>query len=187
MELTFNEEKHEYRLGDKILPSVSEIMKAITTFFYKDVPQIALDIACERGKICHQAIFDYELFEDYQIEDKYKPYFESYLKFKEEYKPKILHQEIMLTNGEWAGTIDCICEIDNETWLIDWKTSRDLHENLLEVQLEGYKQLCVYNGIKIDKYGAVHLKKDGYEFVEIEPNKEMWECCYKCYQYGKGE
>lgn len=187
MNLTFNEEKHEYRLGDKILPSVSEIMKAITTFFYKDVPQIALDIACERGKICHQVIFDYELFDDYEIEDKYKEYFESYLKFKEDYKPEILHQEKMLTNEEFAGTIDYICNINNKTWLLDWKTSRDLHENLIAVQEAGYDQLCAYNGIKIDKFGAVHLRKDGYELKEITPNKEMWEICKKCYDYGKGE
>lgn len=187
MNLTFNEEKHEYRLGDKILPSVSEIMKAITTFFYKDVPQMALDIACKRGTQVHKVIYDYELFDDYEIEDKYKPYFESYLKFKEDYKPKILHQEKMLTNGEFAGTIDYICKIDNEIWLIDHKTSKEIHENLIAVQEAGYDQLCTYNGIKIDKFGAVHLRKDGYELREITPNKEMWEICKKCYEYGKGE
>lgn len=185
--LTFNEKEHKYYYGGKEVPSVSQIMKAITTFFYSDIPQTALDIACERGSQIHKAIYDYELFSDYEIEEKYKGYFESYLKFKENNKPKILHQEKMLTNGEWAGTIDCICEIGNKTWLIDWKTSRDLHKNLLGVQEYGYSELCRSNGLKIDKYGAVHLKKDGYEFVEIEPNKEMWECCYKCYRYGKGE
>ena len=187
MNLTFNEEKHEYRLGDKILPSVSEIMKAITTFFYKDVPQMALDIACERGTQVHKAILDFELFDDYEIEDKYKPYFESYLKFKEDYKPEILHQEKMLTNGEFAGTIDYICKIDNEIWLIDHKTSKDIHENLIAVQEAGYDQLCAYNDIKIDKFGVLHLRKDGYELREITPNKEMWNICKRCYEYGKDE
>ena len=185
--LTFNEKEHKYYYGGKELPSVSKIMESISCHFYSDIPQMALDIACERGKICHQAIFDFELFDDYEIEDKYKPYFESYLKFKEDYKPEILHQEKMLTNGEFAGTIDYICKINNETWLIDHKTSKDIHENLIAVQEAGYNELCDYNGITIEKFGVLHLRKDGYELREITPNKEMWEICKKCYDYGKGE
>ena len=188
MNLTFNEEKHEYTIEGKIIPSVSEIMQSISVHFYtKDIPEIALEIAKDRGTQTHKAILDFELFDDYEIEEKYKGYFESYLKFKEDKKPEILHQEKMLTNGEFAGTIDYICKIDNEIWLLDWKTSRNLHENLIAVQEAGYDQLCTYNGIKIDKFGAVHLKKDGYELREITPNKEMWKICKKCYEYGKGE
>lgn len=185
--LTFNEKEHKYYYGGKELPSVSKVMESITCHFYSDIPQMALDIACERGTQVHKAILDFELFDDYEIEDKYKEYFESYLKFKEDYKPEILHQEKMLTNGEFAGTIDYICKINNKTWLIDHKTSKEIHENLIAVQEYGYKELCVYNDIKIDKFGVLHLKKDGYELREITPNEEMWNCCYKCYEYGKGE
>ena len=185
--LTFNEKEHKYYYGGKEVPSVSQIMKAITTFFYSNIPQTALDIACSRGTQIHKAIYDYELFDDYEIEDKYKEYFESYLKFKEDYKPEILHQEKMLTNEEFAGTIDYICKIDNEIWLLDWKTSRDLHENLIAVQEAGYDQLCAYSGIKIDKFGAVHLRKDGYELREITPNNEMWDICKRCYDYGRND
>ena len=185
--LTFNEKEHKYYYGGKELPSVSKIMESISCHFYSDIPQMALDIACERGTQVHKAIYDYELFDDYEIEEKYKPYFESYLQFKEDYKPEMLYQEKMLTNGEFAGTIDYICKIDNEIWLVDHKTSKEIHENLIAVQEYGYKELCAYNGIKIDKFGVLHLRKDGYELREITPNKEMWEICKKCYDYGKGE
>lgn len=185
--LTFNEKEHKYYYGGKEIPSVSKIMESITCHFYGNIPQIALDIACDRGNQIHKAIYDYELFGDYKIEEKHKGYFESYLEFKEKYKPIYLYQEEMLTNGLWAGTTDAIATINGETWLIDWKTSRDLHKNLLGVQEYGYSELWAYKGVKIDKYGAVHLRKDGYEFVEIEPNKEMWECCYECWKFGKGE
>lgn len=183
--LTFNEKEHKYYYGGKELPSVSKIMESISCHFYSDIPQTALDIACERGTQVHKAILDFELFDDYEIEDKYKLYFESYLKFKEDYKPEILHQEKMLTNGEFAGTIDYICKIDNEIWLIDHKTSKEIHENLIAVQEAGYNELCDYNGITIEKFGVLHLRKDGYELREITPNKEMWEICKKCYEYGK--
>lgn len=183
--LTFNEKEHKYYYGGKELPSVSKIMESISCHFYSNIPQVALDIACERGSAIHKAIYDKELFDDYELEDKYKPYFDSYLKFKEDYKPEILHQEKMLTNGEFAGTIDYICKIDNELYLIDFKTSKELHKNLISVQLEGYRKLCEYNNIKIDKYYALHLKKEGYEIVEIKPNKKMFKMCFDCYYYAK--
>lgn len=185
--LTFNEKEHKYYSCGKEIPSVSKIMESITCHFYGNVPQYALDIACKRGTQIHKAIYDYELFGDYEIDDEYKEYLENYLKFKEDYKPEIIDQELMLTNEEWAGTVDYICKINNETWLIDHKTSKEIHENLISVQEYGYKCLCEYNGLKIDKFGVLHLKKDGYELREIKPNEKMWDCCYKCYKFGKGD
>lgn len=187
--LTFNEKEHKYYYGGGQLPSVTQIIKSITTHFYNEnIPKYVLEKAQERGTLIHGYIENFLLWGIIRVEEyDYIEYFENFLKWHNEYKPKVLEVEKMLTNGEYAGTVDLICEINGETWLIDHKTSKELHTNFVEVQEYGYKNLCENNGIRIDKCGVLFLSKDNYFFKEIQPNKEMWDTCMKCYKFSKGE
>ena len=57
-----------------------------------------------------------------------------------------------------GGTGDLVCEIDNERWFIDYKTSNALHKTY-RIQLAVYKKMweLMNKGEKIDRYGVLWL------------------------------
>ena len=183
--MVFNEEKHEYMVKGKVVPSVSEIMKCATCLYYTDeIPPRILELACMKGTAVHKAIEDYLLFEDYTIEDRYRPIMEQFLKWLDDYKPEIIKVEYKMTNGEYAGTCDLICKIDNKIIGIDHKTSSQIHTKMIAIQEAGYDELC---DIEIDEWYVLHLTKTKYEFKKIELRKDIWNKCKDIYFYMKGE
>lgn len=182
--MVFNEEKHEYMVKGKVVPSVSEIMKCATCLYYTDeIPPRVLELACMKGTAVHKAIEDYLLFEDYTIEDRYRPIMEQFLKWLDDYKPEIIKVEYKMTNGEYAGTCDLICKIDNKIIGIDHKTSSQIHTKMIAIQEAGYDELC---DIKINEWYVLHLTKTKYEFKKIELRKDIWNKCKDIYFYMKG-
>ena len=53
--------------------------------------------------------------------------------FRETYKPKLIHSEIHLFSDvhKIAGTCDLVLEIDGKIWLLDIKTSNNLHTSYI--------------------------------------------------------
>ena len=183
--IKFNEDKHEYIVDGKVVPCVSDIMKCATCLYYTDeIPQQVLELACKKGSAVHKAIEDYLLFEDYEIEEQYKPIFNQFLKWYEDYKPEILKVEYQMSNGIYAGTCDLICKINNKIIGIDHKTSSEIHTNMIAIQEAGYDELC---DLKIDEWYVLHLTKTKYEFKKIEIRKDIWDKCKDIYFYMKGE
>lgn len=188
MEIKFNEEKHEYLVNNKKVPCVSDIMQCASCLYYtKDIPEYVLELAQKKGSAVHKAIEDYLLFEDYEIEQKYSPILDNFFKWYNEYKPKILYIEHKMTNGEYAGTCDLICKIKDKIIGIDHKTSKDIHYNLVSIQMAGYDELLNYENIKVDEWYVLHLTKEKYEFEKIEKNINIWNKCKEIYFYMKGE
>ena len=185
MKINLNEEKHEYIVNGKVVPSVSEIMQVATCLYYtKDIPENILELACKRGSAVHKAIEEYLLFDECDIDIKYKSIFNQFIKWYEEYKPEIIKVEYQMSNGEYAGTCDLICKIKNKIIGIDHKTSSIIHTNLVGIQEAAYDELC---DIKIDKWFVLHLTKEKYEFKEIKIRKDIWKKCKDIYFYMKGE
>ncbi len=185
MKINFEEEKHEYTVDGKVVPSVSEIMQCATCLYYtKDIPQEILELACKKGSAVHKAIEDYLLFEEYDIEPRYQPIFDNFIKWYEEYKPEIIKVEYQMSNGEYAGTCDLICKINGKTIGIDHKTSSEIHTKMIAIQEAGYDEL---SDIKIDEWYVLHLTKQKYEFEKIKIRKDMWKKCKEIYFYMKGE
>ena len=73
----------------------------------------------------------------------------------------------------YAGSYDLLCQIDGETWLLDWKTSKGVYGKF-GVQLAAYAK-CQYQIVNnelvdmpnIDRLGVVHLSESGYRLVPI--------------------
>lgn len=93
-----------------------------------------------------------------------------------QYKP---HNKMAKCNGQrvvYAGTVDLVIEIWNqekkkfETWLIDYKTSADVHKSH-KLQCLGYKgAMELSRGLKIDRVGVLLLGKatqKGYLLSEV--------------------
>ena len=185
MQINFNEEKHEYVVESKVVPSVSEIMKCATCLYYtKDIPENVLELACKKGTAVHKAIEDYLLFGEYEIEPQYEPIFENFKEWLIDYNPEILKIEYQMSNGSFAGTCDLICKIDNQIIGIDYKTSGEIHTKMIAIQEAAYNELT---DIKVDKWYVLHLTRNKYDFKEIELRKDIWEKCKDIYFYMKGK
>lgn len=185
MQINFNEEKHEYIVEGKVVPSVSEIMKCATCLYYtKDIPEEVLELACRKGTAVHKAIEDYLLFGEYEIEEEYQPIFDNFTTWMIDYNPEILKVEYQMSNGKYAGTCDLICKIGNKIIGIDYKTSGEIHTNMIAIQEAAYNEL---SDIKIDEWYVLHLTKKKYEFKQIETRKDIWNKCKDIYFYMKGE
>ena len=78
----------------------------------------------------------------------------------ETYNPTLLETEVHLFSDKLkvAGTCDLVCEIDNEVWIVDFKTSNHL-QTTYDLQTAVYAQ-CYEEcfGKKVDKLGVLWLK-----------------------------
>lgn len=157
-----------YQAGDgKYYPSVTHVLGYFPKGVHfeqwlKDVGNNAdfiRDRAAEIGTNVHDACENLALgrtvnHEGYKLEE-----WLMILKFQDfwqKMKPKALHVELNCVNDALrvGGTMDLICEIDGETWLIDYKTSNN-------VQITHFIQCAVYSKmspVKIDRIGVLHLK-----------------------------
>jgi len=69
-----------------------------------------------------------------------------------------LSESIVFDNKlKLGGTMDLVCKINGETWLIDYKTSNAIHKTY-RMQLAMYKQMFENQSkMKIDRYGVLWL------------------------------
>jgi CRISPR/Cas system-associated exonuclease Cas4 (RecB family) len=76
------------------------------------------------------------------------------------HKPELISTEefVFSDKFEYAGTADLLVKMDNETWLLDIKTSKHMHK-VYHLQLAAYaKAIEETKGIKVDRTGIVWLK-----------------------------
>ena len=114
--LTFYDDKHEYQVGEEILPSVSEILRFITREMYDNINQYTLDQAADRGKRVHAATENLDRYGEVQIDADIQPYVEAYIKWRREYDPQWTRIEYAPRScprhrsgrsGRWSSRWDC--------------------------------------------------------------------------------
>lgn len=171
-DLVFIEESHEYFLGLKRLPSVSEIMKPLTEVSMSAVPPHILEKARDRGIGVHQAIEDYIKFDVFT--EELADYLDQYILMTIENDLQVIECELRLTDGEYAGTLDLIVkDAKNDLWVVDTKTTYSIAK-YIGVQFAAYDWLATYNGFKIKGCKVFHLKKDSYKLKTILPDTKQW-------------
>lgn len=185
--IEFEEETHTYKVNNKILPSVTGITSILSNLEYKEIDKEILEKAAIKGTAVHKAIEDYILWDDYDLDPRYEPFMDSFKKALKLEKFEPIKTEFKLTNGEVCGTLDNMSKLDDKIIIIDYKTTANIHKKLLQAQFGGYKLLCDYNGIKIDKWYGLFLSKTGYKFIEIQPDVDIFLKCKCIYDYIKGE
>jgi len=125
--------------------------------------------AAEEGTAVHELIEEY--FEGNEMRylndkgnPKYSPdiwkMFLKFVDFWETYNPTLVETETHLFSDKLkiAGTVDLVCEIGDERWIIDFKTSNHM-QTTYELQGAVYAQ-CYEEcfGKKIDRVGMLWLK-----------------------------
>lgn len=186
----------------KFVPSVTWIAghypKGIG--FYKwladrgwDEAEAIKQAAGNKGSKVHQAIGMYLSGERVKIDDKFLnndtgqmeeltvEEYDCLLSFTNWYltlkNPKLLASEITVFNDieGYAGTVDCLMEIDGEVWLIDFKTSQQVWPEY-ELQVSAYKHATL--PVNATKVGILQVgyRKNGknYKFTEIEDKYDLF-------------
>ena len=193
----------EYRF----LPSVSWICgfypKGIA--FYKwlsekgwDESQAIKVAAGNKGSRVHKAVEDLTKGQEVKISDKYTDAdgelaeltveeYEAILSFVDWYKetnPTILEIEHTVINEQegYAGTIDLICEIEGQVYIVDLKTSQSVWAEY-ELQISAYKHATEHKDAKLAilQLGYKRNKKM-FKFTEIEDKFETFMAVHKIWQ-----
>ncbi len=114
-------------------------------------------------------------------------------------KPKVIAWETVVFSDQhnYAGTIDFICEIDGETWIIDFKTGQYIWAEY-ELQISAYKR-AIENGenhftqikdVSNIKTAILQVgyrrNKNGYKFTEVENKFNLFEAAQMIWKNDHG-
>jgi hypothetical protein len=188
-QLNFDPEKHEYRHGNKRVPSVSQIIRVLSS--YHDVPQDKLDEAADRGRRVHA------MTELIDAGETVKPDFDA-IGFKESYESWLAEnkieivlseQRMMCFSGLWfAGTPDRLAIVNGKPYVIDIKTTAKVMPQH-GVQIAAYQILAESNGHKGYKGMTLRLRDDGppeikkYSALEERMNRNTFISCLNIFQW----
>lgn len=161
----FDEEAHEYWLGDKQLSGITGIIKAMCfPDEYKDVPPEILKKAAERGSAVHK---DIELIDECPLLQPLTEEGRNYQKLKEKYGLVTLANEYVVSDeSRIASCIDLVFE---GGILGDIKTVSKLNTEYVSWQLSIYAWLFERQNptIKITKLVAIHLRGKIARVIEV--------------------
>ena len=135
----FNQEKHEYWLGDKQLQGITGVLeRRLFPDKYKFVSKEMMERAAERGTFVHEQI---ELAESLGVNPDVQEV-QNYLKLKEEYGLKILENEYTVSDLEnYATNIDGVYDVEeNVVDIADYKTTSKFDKESVSWQLS----ICAY-------------------------------------------
>ena len=174
----FEEERHLYFVNGVQIPSVSALMRPLTDLVYGPIDKEVLKAAQVFGTSVH-ACTEYDDEGDLDpasVEPEWQPYLDAYRKWRADTRPEILHIEDRLGCSKYAGTLDRICRINGQLWVVDLKTTSAIHPHV-GVQLAAYVALAekFYGGIY--RRAALQLRGDGtYKVHEFTSYKD--EICF---------
>ena len=170
MTITFNEELHEYRLDGERVPSVTELIRPLTTAQYNAINPEVLRIAAERGTEVHEACeaIDYGLEPEDPAPDTWG-FIEAYNQFLYDHAVEYYGIEEMGACRDfpidYAGTVDRWGLVDGELAVVDIKTiaSPSIEQKLsVTLQTELYAWIIdAKHGFEPPRKYALYLKKDG--------------------------
>jgi hypothetical protein len=186
-----------YRLGDRTLPRVTDIINPLLQFANIN-PQV-LEYARQKGQAIHAAVklHNADDLDINSLDPAIIPRYEAWLKFLADKKPVILgfEQPMYSSIYNYAGTPDLWMAMDDDIWLPDIKPNSLLI--WYPIQLSGYQQILKEQlSLPQARRATLQLKDDGkYRFTpyqRVEDAKDMstflsllniisWRQCHDCY------
>lgn len=126
------------------------------------------DEAGRKGSVVHQCTEDYDRglkisFLDVNGNPKFKQIewamFERYVEFRTKYKFELVANEVHYVSRlfGYGGTLDRVFKHNDQYWLIDIKTSNQLHDQYWLQQAAYAAMFEEHNNIEIDKIAILHL------------------------------
>lgn len=192
---------HYYFVDGEFYPSVTRILEeaAPTPYSLKEwfknnsIEKISAkqNESLEFGSKMHDAFekllggVELNLEKNYQT-TREKKHILSFVEWFRDNNPKVLNTEFTVASisQKYAGTLDLLCVINDERWLIDFKTSAAIYESY-EWQVSAYKKAyeemfaTEIHHTGILKTGTRH--KTGYEFKEVNRPFAQFQTIYQTY------
>ena len=187
--LTFDPEKHEYRVGGKVLPSVTEILRSAGLVDFSRVPPETLRMAQERGTAVHAAchLYDSGTLDYASLDAVIWPYLEAWDKFIRQADVAIhMTEHPVHSKHGYAGTFDRLAMVAGKPSILDIKTS-EIISQATGVQTSAYLRAaeeCNCLGMPAKKYQrfAVHLYDNGKYELEPYTSGQDWPVFLACLQ-----
>lgn len=211
-QITFLDERY-YQDGENYYPSVSTILDVYPKGYgfqqwLKDLGSNADEVlkrAGEQGTKIHNMI---QAFLDGQevkwIEGDKDNFtldewlmFLKFVDFYKTFKPETIAVEKSLVDAElgFGGTLDYICKIGQDTWLIDWKSGGSIYKGN-KIQISAYQKIWnKQNKLQINRIACAHLRSqtrgadkagkvmqgEGWKIEEVEDPAHM----YKLFEHAQ--
>ena len=173
----FNEELHEYWLGDKQLSGISEVLRRqLYPNMYTAIPKRILEMAADYGTSVHKSI---EVFQKNWINDGTQE-LQDFIRICKE--NNLIHEasEYTVTDGKhWASNIDQVFRSGDDTFtLADVKTYSKMtaeKQELARYQLSCYAMFLEWQvkGAKVDKLYIIHLRNKQMASGKVEHIAEL--------------
>ncbi len=170
----FNQEKHEYWLGDKKLQGITGVLeRRLFPDKYKFVSKEVMERAAERGTFVHEQI---ELAESLGVNPDVQEV-QNYLKLKDEHGFKTLESEYLVSDNEhYASSIDIVLtdKAADGVILADIKTTSKFDKESVSWQLSIYAFFfeMMNPTVKVKSLLGVWLRGDIARFIEV-PRKPV--------------
>lgn len=172
-DIQFDEEKHEYTVDGRILPSVTTLLKGVGVIKGLD---FMTEEGAKNGKRRHKLTELYDLgtldYGSIALEDM--PYLEGWIKAKEELKievdPSGIEVKLYHPVLGYAGTSDRICPVNRQMTVTDLKTGAPAKWHVLQLILYGLAYSILFEqplpelmGIYLKSNGKYKMKKHSYK------------------------
>jgi hypothetical protein len=165
--LQFDEALHTYTLGNRRLPSVTQVLQPLADFSM--VPKAVLDAKRDLGQRVHLAcqLDDEDDLDEASVEVDVRPYLSAWRRFLVESGAEVLNNEqrVCDPNVGYAGTLDNVLLMQGAKWVVDKKTC-------IAVPLAVGPQTAAYmqalHDPSVTRRAAVRLRPDGsYRFDQL--------------------
>jgi len=170
-QLTFEEDRHIYKLGNRRLLSVTQILSILDNRWKVD------PFYLERGRLIHLATeyYDRDELDEDSVDPQIAPYVKSYIKFRmnTDFKPILVEQRLYHPQYLYAGTLDRQGPLNGNSVIIDLKSGSKADVD--ELQNVALWELCRVNNIPVKKLFDLYLRDDGKmpNLVPIEKPKKL--------------
>lgn len=170
MALTYEDEGHVYRIGKRVIPSVTTILKATGGLYdgYSDIPRDTMIAAGLRGDAVHAAVDHYHKTGAWSIAPpEIEPHLEAYRRFENDtgFVCHASEARLYCPRLFFAGTLDDVGDIYAEPGIVDLKSTAELNIPATRIQTAAYRWLWTVNEMEPfvppENRFALHLKRDG--------------------------
>lgn len=192
MTFFFDKNIHQYKIDNKEVFSVTQILTIAGLSDFSDVPEQRLKYARVRGEACHKAteLKDKGILDYSTLDERISPYLNAWEEFKTNYNVHIKNIELPLGSikYQFGGTIDRVAIVNGKLTIIDIKATATISP-VVGIQLAGYQLLWNENNPKNkakNKY-CVQLKKNGFKVEECKNKRDeqIFLSCLSLVNYKK--
>ena len=188
--MTYDDDKHQYKLDGLILPSVTQIIQESGLINLEWVDRDLLEAKADLGRKVHSAteLNDTNNLNTKDLHPTLKLYLDSWIKFRTDYKFVLTEIELKLFHKlyRYAGRIDRVGLLNKKLILVDIKSGTE--QKTSAIQTAGYELL--YNqdkkkGDQIKERMIVYLNPEGYKVIpNNNPNdKSVFLACLTITNY----